>query len=124
MSVSKSEIIYDIQAIVSIIAGTSSLTQEYQTTVYTRFKCPNCDRIYWKLAGNKFEFISCYPYCANCGNKTKIEDITEDHDVIGAEAIFLQKEQAAYASFKLTHKALQTKNIKQMIEKCNARFIS
>jgi DNA-directed RNA polymerase subunit RPC12/RpoP len=108
---------------VSIVAVPATLVQEYRTTVYTTCKCPNCSRTYWKLFGDKNEYLSLYPHCANCGYKIQISDVVEDEDVIGAEVLFLQKGEKAYASFSLTHKALSTANIKQMIEKCDAKHI-
>lgn len=123
MSVSKEHIISDVQAIVSIVAGTATLIQEYQTTIFTTCKCPQCSRIYWKLVRDRNEYLSLYPHCPNCGYKIQASDIVEDQNVIGAEVFFLQKGEKAYASFKLTHKALTTPNIKQMVQKCNAQYI-
>ncbi|CAF0905100.1 unnamed protein product [Adineta steineri] len=123
MAGTKDQIVCDAQAIVNIVAGTSSLEQEYQTTVFTSCTCSACYRTYWRLVKNREEYLSLYPHCPNCGNKIGLYDVTEDHDIIGAEVQFLQKENAAYASFKLTYKALETQNIKHMIQKCNARYI-
>ncbi|CAF1418045.1 unnamed protein product [Adineta ricciae] len=123
MAGSKDQIICDVQAIVNIVAGTASLEQEYQTTVFTSCTCPSCCRTYWRLVRSKHDYLSLYPYCPNCGWKIELDDIIEDYDIIGAEVLFIQKDNKAYASFKLTHKALETQNIKQMIQKCNARYI-
>lgn len=119
----KDEIIFDTQAIVSIVAGTASILQEYTITVFTRCICPKCSRTYWKLVINKQKYLQLYPYCPNCGQKIQLENIIEDPDVIGCEAIFLMKNGDAYASFRLTEKALKTPNIKQMLQKCDAKFI-
>ncbi|CAF0981823.1 unnamed protein product [Adineta steineri] len=123
MAASKENIVRDVHAIVSIVAGTAPLIQEYQTTVFTEYTCFNCWKTYWKLVRNKYEYLSLYPYCPNCGYKIEALNIIEDYDVIGAEVFFLHKNNNAVASFKLTHKALATKNIKQMIKKCDAQHI-
>jgi DNA-directed RNA polymerase subunit RPC12/RpoP len=124
MAATKQQIIRDAHAIVSIVAGTAALTQEYQETVYTSCTCSNCSRTYWTLVRDKYEYLSFYPYCGHCGSKIQLKDVVEDHDVIGAQVFFLQKGEGAFASFKLTQKALQTPNIKQIIQKCNARYVA
>jgi DNA-directed RNA polymerase subunit RPC12/RpoP len=78
MSASKAQIIFDTQAIVSIVAGTAALAQEYETTVFTKCVCSNCNRIYWKLTANKVKYLELYPHCPNCGSKISLNDISED----------------------------------------------
>lgn len=116
-SIDNKNMITDVQAIVNIVAGTASLPQVYEETVYTASTCPKCRSTYWGLLKDKHEYLHKYPHCPRCGHKLKLDDITEDRDVIGAVVTFIQKNDAAHAEFKLTHKAVETKNIKQVIQK-------
>ena len=124
MAADKDLIISDVQAIVNIVAGTASLLQEFQTVVFTKCLCSSCNAIYWKLTESKEKYLQLYPYCPRCGSKRCLNDITEDPEVIGAEVFFLCKNGRAYASFKITQQALNTPNIKRMLETCDARFIT
>ncbi|CAF1419866.1 unnamed protein product [Adineta ricciae] len=116
-SIDNKHIITDVQAIVNIVAGTASLPQVYEETVYTQSICPNCHSSYWSLVKDKYEYLRSYPHCPRCGHKLELNDIIEDHDVIGAVVTFIQKGNLANAKFQLTHKALKTRNIKQVIQK-------
>ena len=115
MSASKAQTTLDTQAIISIVAGTASVVQEYQTAVFVTYRCASCMAIYWKLTANKAKYLELYPYCPKCGSKTQLDDILEDHEVGGAEVVFLQQNNQAYASFKTREKALSTPNIKRMV---------
>ena len=66
---------------------------------------------------DKSAYLHSYPHCPHCGHKMELDNIIEDHDVIGAVVTFIQKGNVANAKFQLTHKALETRNIKQVIQK-------
>ena len=119
----KNQIIVDTQAIVSIVAGTASIVQEYATTVYTTCTCAKCSATYATLVSDKQAYLQLYPHCPQCGEQINLMNITEDPEVIGCQATFLMKDNYAFASFKLTQKALDASDIKQMIKKCDVKHI-
>ena len=124
MSLTNTSILTRIQAIVNIVAGTASLTQEYEVTVYTQCTCSNCATSFYKLTANKAKYLALYPHCARCGHETLSNEVSEDHDAIGAEAIFLQRGGEALASFKITRKALDATNIKETLNMCGVKRLT